>query len=233
MDPGILTFDSGLEAARACGADTFKLLDAARRARGQATLAVSGGGTPRIMFEWMAAQDFDWFGVQLFWVDERCVPPDHQLSNYRMTRESLLDRARIPAEQIHRIQGELPPEEATRLYVAEIVKFLGDRPVFDLIQRGMGPDAHTASLFPGEPLIGDHTDIASAVWVEKMKQHRVTLLPGVLESARATFSLATGPEKADALKLVLQGPSNTMETPAQIRSAGTVWYIDRAAAAKL
>jgi len=233
MDPGILTFDSAREAALACGADTFKLLDAARRARGQATLAISGGTTPRIMFEWMAAQDFDWSGVQLFWVDERCVPPDHQLSNFRMTRESLLDRVRIPAEQIHRIKGELPPEEAARLYIGEIVKFLGDRPVFDLIQRGMGPDAHTASLFPGEPLIGDHTDIASAVWVEKMNQHRVSLLPAVLESARATLSLATGPEKADALKLVLQGPSNAKEAPAQIRSAGTVWYIDRDAAAKL
>lgn len=233
MDPGILTFDSALEAAQACGADTFKLLDAARRARGQATLAISGGSTPRIMFEWMAAQDFDWSGVHLFWVDERCVPPDHLLSNFRMTRESLLDRIRIPAEQIHRIQGELPPEESARLYVGEIVKFLGDRPVFDLIQRGMGPDAHTASLFPGEPLIGDHTEIASAVWVEKLQQHRVTLLPAALESARATFCLATGAEKAEALKLVLQGPSNTTAAPAQIRSADTVWYLDRDAAAKL
>ena len=235
MDSPVLIFNSAAEAAEACGSRSLETLDAARRARGRAVLAVSGGNTPRIMFEWMAKQDFDWSGVQLFWVDERCVPPDNKLSNFRMTRESLLDRVRIPAEQVHRIKGELPPEEAAKLYADEIRGVLGERPVFDLIQRGMGADGHTASLFPGERLIAerDGNRIAAAVWAEKMQQHRVTLVRGVLEAARATFCLATGPDKADALKLVLQGAPNPELVPAQIRSDGTVWYVDRDAAAKL
>jgi 6-phosphogluconolactonase len=238
MDAEILIFDSAVEAAQACGARSFELLEAARQARGRAAIAISGGNTPRVMFEWMAKQDFDWAGVDLFWVDERCVPPDDKQSNYRMTREALLgqllDKGRISAGQIHRIQGELPPEDAAKLYAEEVRSLLGERPVFDVIQRGMGPDGHTASLFPGEPLIADAEldggKIAATVWVEKMKQHRVTLLRGVLEAARATLCLATGEEKAQALKRVLQSPVNLMEVPAQIRSDGMVWYVDRAAA---
>jgi 6-phosphogluconolactonase len=236
MDPQILIFSSATEAAEACGERTLELLKAARQARGRAMLAVSGGNTPRIMFEWMAKQDFDWSGVHLFWVDERCVPPDHKLSNYRMTREALLDRIRIPDEQVHRIQGELPPEEAARLYSEEVRRVLGERPVFDLIQRGMGSEGHTASLFPGEPLLREGADkakIAAAVWVEKLQQHRVTLVRSVLEAASATFCLATGPDKANALKLVVKSPPNPEQVPAQIQSEGTIWFVDRDATAKL
>jgi 6-phosphogluconolactonase len=109
----------------------------------------------------------------------------------------------------------------------------GQLPVFDVIQRGMGPDAHTASLFPGEPLITDRTGIAAAVWVVKMKQHRVTLLPGVLERARYTLCLATGAEKADALHAVLRGPFDPLHVPSQIVSPDIAWYTDKNAAAKL
>jgi 6-phosphogluconolactonase len=109
----------------------------------------------------------------------------------------------------------------------------GELPVFDVIQRGMGPDAHTASLFPGEPLIADRTGIAAAVWVGKMKQHRVTLLPGVLSQAQHTLCLATGAEKADALLAVLRGPFDPLHAPSQIASPDTAWYIDKSAAAKL
>jgi 6-phosphogluconolactonase len=233
MDPRILIFDSALEAAQACGAATLKILEESRRANGRAVFAISGGSTPRIMFEWMAKQNFDWGGVHLFWVDERCVPPDNSQSNYRMTRESLLDHIRIPAAQVHRIEGERPPEEALILYLEQVRSVLGDKPVFDLIQRGMGPDMHTASLFPGEPQIEDRKNTAGVVWVEKFQQHRVTLLRGVLESARATFNLATGPDKADPLKAVLQESFDPMKRPAQIVSPETFWYVDRAAAAKL
>jgi 6-phosphogluconolactonase len=109
-------------------------------------------------------------------------------------------------------------------------------PVFDLIQRGMGSDAHTASLFPGEPLIGDRTGIAAAVEntkLEKSMQKRVTLLRGVLEQARYTLCLATGAEKAEPLRLVLKTGFDPMRLPAQIASANTIWFVDTAAAAKL
>jgi 6-phosphogluconolactonase len=237
LTPSLLTFDTPREAAEACGERTFQLLEAARRERGIATLAVSGGSTPRIMFEWMATRGFDWSGVHIFQVDERCFPPDHAQSNFRMLRESLLDSAAIPEEQVHRVFGELPPDEAARLYVDGIRHTLyldvSELPVFDVIQRGMGPDAHTASLFPGEPAIADRSGIAAALWVEKMQQHRVTLLRGVLEKARATLCLVSGPDKAEALRSVLREPFDPMRFPCQIASPGMVWFLDKAAAAKL
>jgi 6-phosphogluconolactonase len=237
MDPEILTFDDATAAANACGDKILEILDRARRERGRATLAVSGGSTPRLMFQWMAKRSFDWSNVQLFQVDERCVPPDHELSNFRMTRESLLDSAGIGENQFHRIRGELTPEEAARLYGEQVRESfhlaLGELPVFDAIQRGMGPDGHTASLFPGEPMIGDRTGIAAAVYVKKMMQHRVTLLPGVLERARHTLCLVTGADKAEALHKVLRGPFDPMNVPSQIASPDMAWYIDKTAGARL
>jgi 6-phosphogluconolactonase len=237
MSVQIKTAIDAKAAAEACGAAILGLLDAARRERGSATLAVSGGNTPRIMFEWMAGQRFDWYHVDLFWVDERCVPIDDPQSNYRMTREALLDSIHLAPGQIHRIHGELIPDEAALLYADDISRSFrlqpGELPVFDAIQRGMGPDMHTASLFPGEPLIHNRTGIAAAVWVEKMKQHRVTLLPGVLECARHTLCLVTGPDKAEGLHNVLRGPADPLHMPAQIASPEMLWYIDQAAGARL
>jgi 6-phosphogluconolactonase len=237
MDPEILTLATAHEAAEACGDRILYILDEARRTRGVAALAVSGGSTPRLMFEAMARRAFDWSGIDFFQVDERCVPPEHELSNFRMIRASLLEAASIKESRFHRIKGELPPEQAAGLYAEDIRRSFNlnpkDLPVFDVIQRGMGPDGHTASLFPGEPLISDRSGIAAAVWVEKLGQHRVTLLPGVLERARQTLCLATGAEKADSLRLVLRGPLTPLQFPAQIISANTSWFTDRSAAAKL
>jgi 6-phosphogluconolactonase len=176
-------------------------------------IAVSSGSTPRLMFQAMAQRPFDWSNVQLFQVDERCVPPDHELSNFRVTRESPLSAARIDESQFHRISGELPPEEAARLYMEEV--------------------RETFHLAPGEPLIRDRTGIAAAVYVEKMMQHRVTLLPGVLERARHTLCLVTGADKAEPLRQVLKGPYHPDHSPSQIASPDTVWYIDKGSGAKL
>ena len=203
-------------------------------------MAVSGGGTPRMMFEDMAQRGFDWRGIDIFQVDERCVPPDHAQSNFRMLREALLDRAEIDESRVHRIKGELAPAESALEYSDDIRRYfglgVGALPVFDLVQRGMGPDAHTASLFPGEPQIADRAGIAAAVenkGLEKSIQKRVTLLRGVLEQARNTLCLATGAEKAEALRLVLRTGFNPMKLPAQIVSANMVWFVDQAAAAQL
>jgi 6-phosphogluconolactonase len=237
MSVEIKSFSGPQTAAEACGASIFELLEAARKLRGSASLAVSGGSTPRIMFEWMARQTFDWKNVDFFWVDERCVPIDDSQSNYRMTRESLLDSGLIPASHIHRVRTELIPDEAALAYAAEISKTLrlepGQLPSFDVLQRGMGPDTHTASLFPGEPLIENHSGIAAAVWVEKFKQHRVTLLPGVLEKARHTLCLVTGADKTEALKTVLKGARDPLHVPSQISSPEMIWFIDGPAGAGL
>jgi 6-phosphogluconolactonase len=238
MSVHIRKFAGPVEAANACGAEIFELLAAARKERGSATLAVSGGSTPRIMFEWMAKQPFDWHGIDLFWVDERCVPIDDSQSNYRMARESLLDHVRHPGTaplapgQIHRIHTELIPDEAALAYADDISRTFrlqpGELPAFDVLQRGMGPDAHTASLFPGEPLIENQTGIAAAVWVGKFHQHRVTLLPGVLEKARHTLCLVTGADKAEGLVRVLGAPDR-LNVPSQISSEEMIWFIDEAA----
>ena len=224
MEPIVLTFSTPLEAAIACGDRTLELLNQARRERGISTLAVSGGSTPRLMFESMATRPFEWNSIQIFQVAERCVPPDHAESNFKMLREALLSSIAIDESRVHRIEGELPPEEAARAY-AEV---LGPRPIFDVIQRGMGPDAHTASLFPGDPLLNDGAGIVASVRREGLRD-RVTLLRSVLESARNTLILATGAEKAEALHKVLKGPYDPLHLPSQISSAGTVWYVDKAA----
>jgi 6-phosphogluconolactonase len=230
MSTELFRYRTAREAAEACGDRILALLTEARRARGTAMLAVSGGSTPRLMFESMSRRAFDWSSVQLFWVDERMVPPGDAQSNYRMTRESLLSAIRIPASNVHRILGEASPDEAAAAYIAEIRRTFGltgnELPVFDVIQRGMGPDMHTASLFPGEPLIENRTDIAAAVWVEKMKQHRVSLLRGVLERARQTLCLVSGVDKATALRSVLREPPDPMRRPSQIESAAMAWYVD-------
>jgi 6-phosphogluconolactonase len=233
MSNTVLRFSTAQAAAVACGDRIFELLAAAKRERGIATLAVSGGSTPRIMFQSMATRAFDWTGVELFWVDERMVPPTDPLSNYRMTREAMLDTIAMPASRIHRIEGELTPEDACARYIAEVRRVFNldenEMPVFDAIQRGMGPDMHTASLFPGEPLIQNQTDIAASVWVPKMAQHRVTLLPGVLERARHTLCLVSGADKTAGLRLVLTEPPNPLERPSQIASSDMAWYVDDAA----
>jgi 6-phosphogluconolactonase len=178
--------------------------------------------------------------VHFFWVDERCVPPDDDQSNFKLASDTLLRPAGVPHTNIHRVHGELTPEEAAIHYLQEIQTFFElaehELPVIDVVHRGMGPDAHTASLFPGEALIQNRTGIAAAVWVEKMKSHRVTLLPGVLLKARNTVLQVAGADKAEALHSVLQGPEDPMQFPCQIgtrNSANAVWFLDEAAAGRL
>jgi 6-phosphogluconolactonase len=170
----------------------------------------------------MAKAEFDWTNVHVFWVDERCVPPDRSESNFKLASDNWLSPAAVPPQNLHRVYGELDPLQGAQKYVADIKAFFelkeGEMPVFDVLHRGMGPDAHTASLFPGEPLIDDTAGIAANVWVEKFQMHRVTLLPGVLKAAKQTVLQVSGLEKADALKEVLQGSEDLMKYPCQIAS---------------
>ena len=220
----VLRYPDPVAAAEACGKQVLDLLAAAIAERQQATLAVSGGTSPKPMFELFAKSGFQWELVHIFWVDERCVPPSDPQSNFRMANEAWLAPAKVLAGNIHRVPTELEPHEAARKYAGHVRGFLP----FDVIHRGLGPDGHTASLFPGEPLIADHEGIAAAVWVEKMHQWRVTLLPGVLEAARNTVVFAPGADKAAALEAVLYGPYDPMTWPAQIgaRDANVSWFTD-------
>jgi 6-phosphogluconolactonase len=220
------------DSARDCSRFILEKLSHSSRA----TLAISGGSTPKLLFAEMARATFDWSKVHIFWVDERCVPPTDSQSNFKLANETLLAPAKIPASNIHRVYGELPPEEGAAHYVAELKTFFGPQiPMFDVLHRGMGPDAHTASLFPGEPLIADRTGSAAHVWVEKMKIYRVTLLPGVLLAAKNTVLQVSGDEKAVAVRQVLKEPEDYFRYPCQIasRDGNAVWFLDRPAAAML
>jgi 6-phosphogluconolactonase len=228
------------ESADACAQYVLEVLTTALQSRGRATFAISGGSTPKLLFERLAAADFDWSKVHIYWVDERCVPPGDDQSNYKLANQHLLTPAKIPEYNIHRVLGELTPDEAAVRYIEEIEKSFelspGDIPVFDLLHRGIGPDAHTASLFPGEPLIQNRTGIAAAVWVEKMKSHRITLLPAVLEKAHITVIQAAGADKAEPIYQVLHGPEDPMQFPCQIaarNNPNATWFLDGAAAQKL
>lgn len=235
-------YESADAASVACARKLLELLEGALSSQPRAALAVSGGSTPKRMFAEMAQSRFNWTNVHLFWVDERCVPPTDSQSNYKLAKDYFIDAARFPAANVHRIQGELAPTDAANLYAADIRSFFelsaglpsgGAMPHFDVIHRGLGPDAHTASLFPGEPLIDDRKNLAAAVYAEKFHQWRVTLLPGVLEAARHTLMLAAGVDKAEPLKSVLREPYDPKKYPAQITTydgAGVIWFLDKAAA---
>jgi 6-phosphogluconolactonase len=227
-------------AANACAAFILDELRDRLQSAPLATLAISGGSTPSPMFQTLARTPFAWTKVHIFWVDERCVPPTDEESNYKHANEALLAPANIPAGNVHRIHGEWEPQKAATAYVREIREFFGltqgELPAFDIIHRGMGDDAHTASLFPGEPLIGNMAGIAAPVFVEKLNMHRVTLLPGVLQKARNTVVLAAGQDKAEPLFQVLRGPEDPFRFPCQIATRNwqnATWFVDRAAAAKL
>jgi len=225
------------EAASQCAGKILELLQESLAANARATIAISGGSTPKFMFADLAKAKFDWARVHVFWVDERGVPPTDAQSNYKLAKETFLDPTQFPASNVHRIQAELDAKEAARLYTAEIQQFFslasGQLPRFDIIHQGMGPDAHTASLFPGEPLIDDRTNIAGATYVEKFQQWRITLLPGVLRAPKHTIMLVAGDDKAEPLRSVLVGSYEPKKYPTQVAIADRsdiLWYLDRAAA---
>jgi 6-phosphogluconolactonase len=224
-------------AADACARHIFGLLDAALSRNDRATLAVSGGSTPKLLFHTMAATPFAWDRVHLFFVDERCVAPTDSASNYKLADDCLIQAAHIPPGNVHRIAGEIAPQAAAARYAAEIGGFFalgeGGIPRFDVVHCGMGPDAHTASLFPGNPLIDDREGIAAATFAPQFNQWRVTLLPAVLEAARHTVFLVAGEDKADAVRAVFQADYDPKKYPAQIGNAGdgVAWFLDEKAAA--
>jgi 6-phosphogluconolactonase len=225
-------------AAESCAHHILNLLETALSGQELATFAISGGSTPRLLFQRLAASDFRWDRVHLFWVDERSVPPTDPASNYRLAEEHLIHPAHIPHRLIHRIAGELEPQAAAARYAGEIRAFFGlesgEMPQFDVVHRGMGPDAHTASLFPGDPLIDDREGIAAATFAKKFNQWRVTLLPGVLLAPRHTVFLVTGEDKAEAVRAVFREEYDPKKYPAQIAShhgRGVTWFLDDKAAA--
>jgi 6-phosphogluconolactonase len=215
-------------------------------AQGRVRIAISGGSTPKAAFELLADNNqpwrwrMPWEMLDLYWVDERCVPPDDAQSNYRMTRESLLDRVPLKPEQIHRIEGELEPEAAAARYEQELRSSFSlgesESPRFDLVALGLGTDGHTASLFPQTQALKETTRLVAANHVPQLDTCRVTLTWPVINHARSVFFLVSGQDKASVLNEVLTGPRDQERLPSQLiwPSSGILTLIlDRAAAALL
>jgi len=195
-------------------------------------VALAGGSTPRVTYELLPTRQFahrvNWALVHVFWGDERTVPPDHADSNYRMARESLLDKVSIPAANVHRILGELPPQQAAAIYERELLEVLGGDGRFDLVLLGMGEDGHTASLFPGTSALEEAVAPVVPVYVAKLCSWRVTLTLPLLNAARHVMFLVSGAGKAEALARVRAGE----RLPAaliQPRSGQLLWLVDREA----
>lgn len=200
--------------ARRASSEIARHLEATRAEHGVAHLALSGGSTPTRTYELLAGEPVDWSGVEVWFADERCVPPDDPESNYRLASETLLGAAAIGSERVHRMEGELGPEEAARRYALALGDGVSRRehelPVLDLIVLGIGPDGHVASLFPGAATLkAPQQELCLGVWDSpKPPPERVTLSLAVLRAAERCLLLVTGAGKADAVSAMLAEPSN-------------------------
>jgi 6-phosphogluconolactonase len=214
--------------------------------RGVARIAISGGSTPQVMFKLLAdpsgpfVATIPWDKLQLFWVDERCVPPDNPESNYGVCRDLLLSKVPLPAANVFRMEGELDPEEAAARYESTLRNTLklegAESPAFDLVLLGMGPDGHTASLFPHTEALNEMMRLVVANHVPQKDTWRISLTwPVINHGTEVAFAIA-GADKATVLAHVLTGARNPEEYPSQLirpASGKLLFLLDEAAAAKL
>ena len=241
-DDTIMTYDS-LEQLTGAAAERFaSSAQNAISTFGRFTAVLAGGSTPKPLYEKLAREPFrshiDWPRVHLFWGDERCVPPNHQESNYLMAKMALIDHVPIPHENIHRILGELGAEAAAEDYQKELHHFFkgSKEPIFDLVLLGMGDDGHTASLFPGTAAIHEEERWVVGHYVSKLGAWRITLTPPALNAGRRIIFLVKGSGKAGRLREVFAGHFQPDHLPVQViqpTSGQVVWMLDKDAAANL
>ena len=210
------------------------------------TIALSGGSTPRRLYELLAhdaklQEEIAWDRVHFFWGDERHVPPGHPDSNYHMAYEALLSQVPVPSTNIHRIRSEEPDaDKAAADCERELYRFFkidaGQMPRFNCVLLGMGPDGHTASLFPGTSALNESKRLVVANWVEKFQSYRITLTGPVFNNADRILFLVGGMEKADILKVVLEDDSTATRFPVQLiqpTHGKVTWFLDQSAASHL
>lgn len=217
------------------------IANAAIKNSGRFTVALSGGSTPKNLFKLLAAQPpsaIRWDKVYFFFGDERHVPPDNPDSNYKMANETLLSKIHARPENVFRIQAELEADVAAKKYEEQLIKFFnlqpGQFPRFDLIMLGLGPDGHTASLFPGSKGLAENQKLEIANWVEKFNSYRITFTYPVLNQAKCVMFLVSGADKADAARGAIvdrkQGPPAGSVDP---ENGSLLWFLDQPAAGKL
>jgi len=230
---------SDAHAAARAGAEAFVAeARAAVEARGRFSVALSGGTAPREMYALLADDArIPWDGVHLFWGDDRCVPPLHPRSNYAMAWSAFIRHVPIPPENVHRIHGELPAEEGAARYREELEAFFGPGvPRFDVIHLGLGPDAHTCSLFPFDDLLRERSLTVAPALMRELGEPRVTFTVPVVNAAARVEMFVVGAGKAEVVRKVLEGPRDPFRLPAQLVDPADgeyVWIMDEAAAASL
>ncbi|HEY3675907.1 MAG TPA: 6-phosphogluconolactonase [Candidatus Tumulicola sp.] len=238
--PGVRVYDDAAAVAHALADTIVRTGQEAIARKGSFHVALSGGTTPRAAYELLAqdpdSDELSWSDVFVYFGDERCVPPDDEQSNYRMAREAFLDDVGIPQPNVHRMRGELDPRQAAAEYADALRDDLGTVPRFDLLLLGLGPDGHTASLFPGSPPDEDSKALVRAVYSQSQSMWRITVTPEVINAAHRVVFAVEGTTKATILATVLQGPREPEKYPAQIvnpQPGKLEWLVDRSAAAML
>jgi 6-phosphogluconolactonase len=229
------------KAARAAALELAATASDAFSDRGIFRLALSGGSTPRVLFDTLARPPFsrriDWGKARVFFVDERCVPPSNERSNYRLAKERLLDPLRVPERNVFRMRGEEEPRLAARDYDRVLrTEFGRGVPRFDLVLLGLGADGHTASLFPRTRALDEKRKWAAANYLPLQKEWRLTLTFPVLNAARRVIFLVAGAEKASVVSALLTKKPGYRKLPAsRVRPTrgSLVWIIDESAAAQL
>jgi 6-phosphogluconolactonase len=239
MQPEIKIVADANELSRVGAAEFEHVARNAVMARGRFTVCLSGGSTPRGLHSQLArsAGRLPWDKFYFFWGDERHVPPDDKDSNYRMARETLLAQAPIPPDHVFRMHAEDPDAgRVAEQYEQTIRSFFalkaGELPRFDLVLLGMGPDGHTASLFPGSPALQERSRLVAANWVQKLGQYRLTLTAPVINNAAEVIFLVSGGEKTAALQSVLYSDAPAEQFPAKLIqpvNGRLIWLVDRAA----
>jgi 6-phosphogluconolactonase len=240
----IRTLTTPQELFAASAEEVFRAAEEAVKERGRFTIALSGGSTPKSLYTLLATNAriaLPWDRMFFFWGDERHVPPTDPESNYRMANEAMLSKVPVPASNIFRIPTENPDAPAAaEAYEQTLLHFFalkpGQIPRFDMILLGIGPDGHTASLFPGTAGLNEKTKLVIANWVEKLKTSRISLTLPVLNAAECVAFLVSGTDKATVLKSVLEGDGAAEQYPAKLvrpTNGRLIWFVDRAAASAL
>ena len=240
----IRTLTTPQELFAAAAEEVIQAANEAVGARGKFTISLSGGSTPKALYNLLATNArtaLPWDQMYFFWGDERHVPPTDPDSNYRMVNEALLSKVAVPPANVFRIEAENPDASAAAAaYEQTLRKFFEldatGAPRFDLILLGMGPDGHTASLFPGTEGLKEKSRLVIANWVEKLKTHRLSFTLPVLNAGRCVAFLVSGTDKAPALKAVLEGNEPGEQYPAKLvqpKDGKLIWFLDRAAASGL
>src|SRR5262245_19052923 len=238
----LMTFADSEAVSQAAAREFARLAFEAVAERGRFVVALSGGSTPKRLYQILAEpplrDSIRWNKVEMFWGDERSVPPDHSDSNYRMANEAMLQKVPLRPGSVHRMQAEREDRDAAAQdYANEIATLFGmpasgPPPAFDLILLGMGPDAHTASLFPHTQALGVTDRWVVPNYVPKFNTYRLTMTRPMINAARQVLFLVAGPDKANPLFEVFTGPPDSARLPSQLirpRPGLLVWYADKSA----